>query len=140
MAIAFNSAVDGGNNGGANASLTFAFNNVAGDIMFIGILGDLQTGADDILTVTYNSVTCSFVAKRISLQYPTSRNLYLYVLPAPATGNHNVVITFNTTHYVCWYSCVLFRRIEYWPAGCFEHGGYRCGRDNAGHWRGFNSR
>ncbi len=98
MPIAFDSSVDGGDNGGASNSLTFAFNNVAGNILFVGLLGDSNGGADDITGVTYDGVPCILVAKRLNMD--SIRNVYLYVLTSPSTGSHNVVINCTGTHYL----------------------------------------
>ncbi len=97
MGIAFDSSIDGG---GTN-SLTFAFNNVAGNILFVGIVGDGPDGADDITTVTYNSVGCTFLDKSVtgSPQNPQRMN-YLYILQNPSTGLHDVVVNCTSTHYL----------------------------------------
>ncbi len=97
MAIAFDSSVDGVNNGGSG-TLTFAFNNVAGDIVCVGIAGDTGSGADDITGVTYNAVSMTLAQKNVASSI--NRNLYLYYLLGPATGSHNVAITISGSHYL----------------------------------------
>jgi hypothetical protein len=91
MAIAFNSTVDGGAT--TATSLTFAFNNVAGNILFVGFLGDAST--DDITGVTYNSVALTPINK-----IQGRRWTYLYVLSNPATTTNNVVISCTASHYI----------------------------------------
>ena len=98
MAIAYDSSVDGGNNGGSNNNLTFAFNNVAGNILFVAIIGDNGTNFDDITGVTYAGVSLSLVGKDINTAL--NRLPYLYMLPNPATGSNNVVVNSTNNHYL----------------------------------------
>jgi hypothetical protein len=91
MAIAFDSTVDGGAT--TATSLTFAFNNVGGNILFVGFLGDAST--DDITGVTYNSVALTPINK-----IQGRRWTYLYILPNPAAGSNNVVISCTASHYI----------------------------------------
>jgi hypothetical protein len=95
VAIAIGSFVDGGNNGDVTNNLTFAFNNVAGDYMRVGFVGDLPGGVDDVSSVTYNGVAMTLIDK-----ISGDRWLYLYDLVAPATGSNNVVITCGSSHYI----------------------------------------
>ena len=82
MAIAFDSAVDGGN--GAN-TLTFSFTNTAGNIVFVGAIatGDLVTA------VSYGGSSTTLVGKITT----GGLTRYLFVQTSPATGANNVVIT-----------------------------------------------
>lgn len=98
MAIGYGSSVDGGNNSGSTNSLTFAFNNVAGTIVFVGFVGDSVGGNDDITGVTYGGDTCDFIDKRSAAN--GDRKLYLYVRQNPKTGSNNVVISCTNNHYL----------------------------------------
>src|SRR5689334_24706788 len=99
MAIAFDSAIDGGYNGGSGA-LTFSFTMGAGSngFLLIPVAGDSVGGADD-LSATYNGVAAPLLAK-----YTTNtggdRMLYLFRQYAPASGAHNVVVTPSGSHAV----------------------------------------
>ena len=94
MAIAFDSSGNLGNNGGTG-SLTAAFNNAAGDIAFVGLW---RNGNDDLTAVTYDSVSMSLVDKETA--NPGGFFCYLYMLVAPSTGSHNVVVTASTNSYI----------------------------------------
>lgn len=98
MAIAFGSIVDGGNNGGSTNSLTFAFNNVAGNIVLVGIEGDVIGSGDDITSVTYAGAACTLIAKRTT--GTGDRNTYMYFRSSPSTGSNNVVINCTANHYL----------------------------------------
>ena len=95
MAIAFGSAVDGGN--ATATSLTFAFNNVAGDIVFVGGVGDSTT--DDVTGATYNGVAMTLVDK-LTPGGINNRWSYLFYLVAPATGSNNVVVSASGSHFL----------------------------------------
>jgi hypothetical protein len=89
MAIAFDAATNAGANGGT--SFTFAHTCSGSDrILFVGFVWD--PGDDDVVSVTYNSVAMTLVAKILT----GGMNRYLYRLVAPATGANNVVITITT--------------------------------------------
>jgi hypothetical protein len=96
MAIAYDNATDGGNNGGATNSLTFAHTCSGSDrILYVGFAGDTST--DDITGVTYSGVSASLVGK---IQNTSNRWAYLYRLVGPASGSNNVVISCTATHYL----------------------------------------
>jgi hypothetical protein len=99
VAIAFDAATDGGNNGGSSNSLMFS-HTVTGSnpILFVGFVGDAPTGSDDITGVSYGGVSCSLIAKRTDLS--VNRFIYLYVLAGPSTGANNVVITCTNNHFL----------------------------------------
>jgi hypothetical protein len=91
VAIAFDSAVDGGTNGGGANSLTFTFNNVAGNIVFVGGNGD--SDILDVTSVTWNGVAMALV-ERLQGGLSSLHDLYLYVSNGtPATGSNNVVVS-----------------------------------------------
>lgn len=99
MAIAFDAATDGGNNGGTTNSRTFSHTCTGSDrILFVGFCGDVSPGNDDITSVTYNGVGLSLVGKRTDDN--TSRMLYLYMLVGPASGANDVVISCTNNHYL----------------------------------------
>lgn len=96
-AIAFVAAADGGNNGNSTASLTYSYTTGAGSnrLLLTCITGD--TAADDISSVTYNGVAMTQIAKVLP---PANRWSYFYYLLAPASGAHNLVITFGSIHFI----------------------------------------
>jgi hypothetical protein len=90
MAIAFDAATDGGFGG---PPLTFSHTCTGSDrLLFVGFVWD--PGPDDVVSVTYNSVAMTLVAKILT----GGLNRYLYRLIAPATGANNVVITTTGGH------------------------------------------
>jgi hypothetical protein len=99
MAIAFDSAVDLGNNGGGASPLSAAFNNVAGDLVLACYNGDNIGGADDINSRTYNSVAMSFLQK-ITVAASGDRITYIDGLLGPATGSHTLSIGAASSHLI----------------------------------------
>lgn len=99
-AISFGSTVDGGDNGGSTNSLSYSFNNVAGDILFVGIVGDSPFGSakDDITSVTYNSAPMTLVQK--SVTGGVDRFSYVYMMVSPPTGSHTVAIACTDNHFL----------------------------------------
>jgi len=103
MAIAFNAATDGGNNGGSTNSLTFAHTCGAGAdrLLVVGVAGDSAGGFDDITGVTYNGVAMTLAKKELAdSASSTTRHAYQYFLVAPATGANNVVVSCTNNHYL----------------------------------------
>jgi hypothetical protein len=99
VAIAFDSSVDGGNNGGTTNSRTYAFDNVAGNLVLVGVVGDTPGGGhDDVTGVTYNAVSMTQVQKSASSLL--NRFIYLYILQNAPTGNNNVVVSCTNNHYL----------------------------------------
>lgn len=88
MALAFDSSLGLGNNGGTG-NLTVAFNNVAGNILYVAVRST-TAGTDNITGVTYNGVSLTKVA---GAQNPGDRWCTLWRLQNPATGLHNVIIS-----------------------------------------------
>ena len=99
-AIAYDSSVDLGNNGGSTNSLSGLFNNVAGTTMAVCLVGDSFGGNDDITGITYNGASLSFVDKIVSGVTSPNRFVYLYVLNNPSTGSHSVLINATNSHYL----------------------------------------
>lgn len=88
--LAFDAATDGGANAGT--SLTFS-HTCTGDERLLHVGFVWSTGDDDVVSVTYNGVAMTLVAKNL-----TGMNRYLYRLIAPAAGTHDVVITTTGGH------------------------------------------
>lgn len=102
MAIAFNNAVDGGDNGGTG-SLTFSFTRASSPtgLLIVPIVGDIQGGVDDISSVTFDGVSLSLLAKLVASMGPDNRFLYFYYgLFSAHSGAHNVVITSSSNHHL----------------------------------------
>jgi hypothetical protein len=98
MAIGFDAAVDGGNNGGATSGLTFGHTCTGSDrLLLVGFYGDVTGGNDDISSVTYAGAGMTLVGKTTAT---LARFAYLYYLTGPASGANNVVITAGSTHYL----------------------------------------
>lgn len=99
--IAYVNSADGGNNGGSSNSRTFSYTvgSASNTILLVGFVGDVQSGADDVSSVTYNGVSMTLVNKTYN-STAGGRWQYLYYLLSPATGAHNVVITCSSTHYI----------------------------------------
>lgn len=97
MAIAFDAATDGGNNGGSTTSITFSHTCTGSDrLLIVAVIGDPTT--DDVTGVTYNGVAMTQVGKQSpAIGY---RWAYLYHLEAPASGANNVVISAGSAHYL----------------------------------------
>lgn len=81
--------------GSSGTTNTVSFNNVAGNILFVGLTvvgGDLVTGA------TYNGVAMTQVSGS-PVQVPGDLYIYLFYLANPATGTHDVVISTSGSAY-----------------------------------------
>jgi hypothetical protein len=105
---------DLGNNGGGTTNLTASFTASAStpSVLFVLVRGNDASFslADDITSVTYNSVGLTLIGKVINndatgfnatLQsYAYSPYTYIYFLNAPATGANNVSISSTSAHYL----------------------------------------
>jgi hypothetical protein len=81
----------------SGTSLSVAFNNVAGNVLYVVVEGD---GTSDYISgVTYNGVALSLIAK-IGPSDPAHRWLYLFGLLAPATGSHNIVVSASSSTFI----------------------------------------
>lgn len=87
MSIQFDNATLGG---GSGSSFTYAHNNIAGDILFVGFT---HNGTTSTTGVTYNGVAMT----NINNQRSGDTDSDLWYLIAPATGSHNVVISLAGT-------------------------------------------
>jgi len=104
--ITFDNSIDGGNNGGTTASLTYRFTvgTGANRLLVVNLIGD--TSVDDISSVTYAGTPLTLLQK---IQSPSNNWQYLYYLLNPASGSNNVVITAASSHYLLsqaasWYN------------------------------------
>jgi len=98
VAIAFDSATDGSNNGGSGSSHTVSFNNVAGNLIVAAVAGD--SSVDNITGCTWNGVAMTQLAKLTNAQTSNGRyNHYFYILSA-ATGTHNIVASAGSSHFI----------------------------------------
>lgn len=76
----------------ASSPFTFAFNNVAGDALYV--MGHDATGVPTILTgVTYAGVSMTKIAELPGNASFNDRAITLWRLVAPATGSNNIVVT-----------------------------------------------
>jgi hypothetical protein len=109
---------DLGNNNGSTSNLTTSFTASATtpSALFVLVRGDdisnsgTSGGADDITSVTYNSVAMTLIGKVINRDptgnnatgqsYATSPFTYLYFLNSPATGANNVSVSSSAIHYL----------------------------------------
>jgi hypothetical protein len=98
MAIAFDTAVDGGNNGGAG-SLTFSLTMGAGanGLILAACCGDNVGGVDDV-TATYNGVSLSLIQKFSGVG--ADRIEYVFGGLGPASGAHNVIFAQSGSHLI----------------------------------------
>lgn len=71
-------------------SQTIAFNNVAGNLLLVGVRK--RDNGDTVTGVTYSGVAMIFVGK---VNYQGVNWLYLFSLLNPATGNNNIVSSFT---------------------------------------------
>ena len=105
--VTYDNAVDGGNNGGSTASLTYPYTvgSGANRLLIVNLIGD--NVADDISSVAYAGTAMTLIGK---VQAPSNNNWqYLYYLLNPASGPNNVVITALSSHYLIseaasWYN------------------------------------
>lgn len=94
--ITFDNSVDGGNNGGTTASLTYPHTVGIGTnrLLVVNLVGD--TLADDITSVSYAGTQMTLAGK---LHAPSGNNWqYFYYLLNPPSGTSNVVVTAATAH------------------------------------------
>jgi hypothetical protein len=97
MAIAFDTAIDGGNNTGMGLSWSFTCTGSLGYLLAC-FAGDVIGGADDISSVTYNGVAMTLLQKITSTIGTGQRYGYIYGLAGPATGAHTLAITCASSH------------------------------------------
>ena len=96
MAASLDTTASGTNTAVASitVSLTVAANSNRGLVVAVVITA---TGADRVVsTVTYNAVSCSFIAA-VGISTGDNARLEFWKLVAPATGTHDVVVTFDST-------------------------------------------
>src|SRR3990167_6346619 len=96
MALALGSVQAGGTAAsGINASKTFAFNNVAGDLVVVDVITVTISASDYVTGVTYNGVAMTRVFDSGDSGAASHERSFSYQLVAPATGSNNVVISTN---------------------------------------------
>lgn len=96
MAIAFDSVQSGVTCAtGINASKTFSFNNVAGDIVIVDVFTNTVSAADYVTGVTYNGVAMTRIYDSGDNGGANHVRNFCYYLVGPATGSNNVVISTN---------------------------------------------
>lgn len=100
--IAYATSADGGNNGGSGTSRTWSHTVSSGTdrYLFVGFVGDTNAGNDDVSSVTYNGVSMTLVSKQLQNVNSGNRWTYVYGLANPASGAHNVVVTFASSHWI----------------------------------------
>lgn len=97
MAIAFDASVYG-SFVNPSTSLTWSHTVTGTDpVLFVGVQSDFS---DNITGATYNAVAMTLVGKGAGT---SDRWAYLFVLPAAATGAHNVVVS-GSSAYITGYS------------------------------------
>jgi hypothetical protein len=78
--------------------LTWTFNNVAGTVMFIGVVVTDGTGSTTTLgAVSYNSVAATQVGSSLVTWDGTASRAAIYRLLSPATGNNTVSVAATST-------------------------------------------
>jgi len=103
--IAFVAAGDLSNNGGSTSSLSGSYSVSTGmnEGLVVCITGDTLGGADDITSVTYNSVSATLLTKHSGAGFTGGdRYQYIYFIPLGNTsaGSHTATITASSTHYI----------------------------------------
>ena len=93
--IAIDTSGTYGSNNAGSTSLTYAFDNVAGDLLSVGVR---NLAADGTPTVTYNGVSMTQV-NRVTFAGGAVA-LTTFILSSPATGSNNVVVTQTGTSYL----------------------------------------
>src|SRR5262249_11683072 len=98
--IAFDTATNGGNNGGTTTSLTFNHTCASNATLLVGVIGDyILSTPDNITSVTYNGIALTLVSKN-AIDGGSRSDLYqyLYVLGTCPSGTHSVSISAATAH------------------------------------------
>jgi hypothetical protein len=103
--IAFVAAGDLSNNGGSTSALSGSYSLSTGmnEGLVVCITGDTLGGADDITSVTYNSISATLLTKYSGAGFTGGdRYQYIYFIPLGNTsaGSHTATITANSTHYI----------------------------------------
>jgi hypothetical protein len=98
-AIAFVGAADLGDNGGSGAlSVNYTVGSGSDRLLVVTIAGGaVGTDADDITSVTYNSVSMTLADKS---SVAGGRYVYQYYLLNPASGSNTVSIIASSNHYL----------------------------------------
>lgn len=107
MAIAYDSGIYA--QAASATSLTFAFNNAAGDCMYV--MGYNNSGTNNITSVTYNGTNLTQIANQNGAAGRNDRAVDSWRLVAPATGSHNVVVTASAST-VLRYSAASYSGVD----------------------------
>jgi len=98
--IAFDNSADLGNNNQATNTLTTAYTTSGTNrVLYVGVMGDVNGGFDDIASVTYAGILMTLVGKVLASAV-VNRCTYLYVLENPVVGSNNVIVTSTNVHYL----------------------------------------
>src|SRR5262252_9483594 len=77
--IAFDTATNGGNNGGTTTSLTFNHTCASNATLLVGVIGDyVLSTPDNITSVTYNGTAMTLVAKN-TVEGGSGSDFYQYL-------------------------------------------------------------
>ena len=103
--IAFVAGGDLTNNGGSTSSLSgfYSVSTGTNEGLVVCITGDTLGGADDITSVTYNSISATLLTKYSGAAFTGGdRYQYIYYIPLGNTnaGSHTATITASSTHYI----------------------------------------
>lgn len=91
-AIAFDSSLTTSIHSSPSTSVTDSFTNTAGDSLFIGVTS--RGINDNVTSCTYDSVSASLIQKYGNGGALSSYS-YIYWIPDPSTGTHNIVCSFS---------------------------------------------
>ena len=98
-AIAFDTSTEGGSTTATSMSWTHTMG--AKGLIVACFWGDINTGNDDITSVTYNSVSMTLVGKQTTGGFSgvgTSRFTYMYMLTSAPSGAHTLQINATNSH------------------------------------------
>lgn len=107
MAIAYDSGTFAANTTGT--SLTFAFNNVAGDAVYAA--GYNFAGTNTVTGVTYNAVALTQLANQNGAAGRNDRAVDAWRLVGPATGSNNIVVS-SSSSTVMRYSATSYSGVD----------------------------
>lgn len=107
MAIAYNSGTYAANTSGT--SLTFAFNNAAGD--YIAVAGYNRSGTTSVTGITYNAQALTRITFKNGAAGTNDRAVDAWSRVSPATGSNNVVVTSSPSS-VLRYSAMSYSGVD----------------------------
>lgn len=92
MAVAYDNATSSG--GQIGTTVTFAHNNIAGNLLTVGV--GLYGGTNVVVSITFDGVAMTFGKQGVSDNGSTSAEIWY--LKAPAIGSKNVVVTTSVSN------------------------------------------